>query len=495
MPNSLDDGSSSNADQSPVSLISEGSSPLDSYLNGLIKLNLLPLNSNIQLISEQATSSPAKSEERSTFVCCVCGDISYGRHYNAFVCNGCKGFFRRSVWSNRKYYCRFGNDCQISKTTRNVCRCCRLSKCFNAGMRAEAVQMERDRYGANQNYLDNIDPLDTSPRLRERTFSSSAAQTNLTFKDFLNNESNSAPIRPIPYRSTSSGFVPLIQCSTSNSYDIDLIEELLQIEHAIWDLKDANDLSVELKPFGQLNVKFELAFMHPELVSRRYTMDFTGQQILDVTKFIDGWRRHFTFYSDFTRRLKDFNRLPYVDQICLAKRRLVSLGWAHHAYYSYILTGGEGCGMGNGHFHPYRTDNRFFEADPVMVEFADSMMPQFMDDLIYPFRLMKLDFNEFVLLKVLIFFRDEFFLSSEALQIVREVRDKYSKILFNYVSKKCDDNILEAINRYTEILHFIPAVLQLSGKFNERVQITSFFNIFDLDPLTQEVVKPNPYEK
>lgn len=131
-----------------------------------------------------------------------------------------------------------------------------------------------------------------------------------------------------------------------------------------------------------------------------------------------------------------------------------------------------------------------------------------MDDLIYPFRNLQLDFNEYVLMKQLLFFRDEFFLSQEALQIVREVRDKYSKILFNYVSKKCDGNVLEAVNRYTELLNFIPPILHLSSKFNERVQITAFFNvsfgninccsnkknffqIFDLDPLQSDCHNTN----
>lgn len=53
--------------------------------------------------------------------------------------------------------------------------------------------------------------------------------------------------------------------------------------------------------------------------------------ILDSMKFIDGWRRHFTFYCDWTSRINEFGRLPYVDQICIAKRRLVALGWVSWA--------------------------------------------------------------------------------------------------------------------------------------------------------------------
>ncbi|KAG8200733.1 hypothetical protein JTE90_022341 [Oedothorax gibbosus] len=77
--------------------------------------------------------------------CAICGDRATGKHYGASSCDGCKGFFRRSVRKNHLYTCRFSRSCVMDKDKRNQCRYCRLKKCFRAGMKKEAVQNERDR--------------------------------------------------------------------------------------------------------------------------------------------------------------------------------------------------------------------------------------------------------------------------------------------------------------------------------------------------------------
>ncbi|XP_076879883.1 hepatic nuclear factor 4, beta [Brachyhypopomus gauderio] len=78
-------------------------------------------------------------------LCAICADKATGKHYGASSCDGCKGFFRRSVRKNHAYTCRFSRQCVVDKDKRNQCRYCRLRKCFRAGMRKEAVQNERDR--------------------------------------------------------------------------------------------------------------------------------------------------------------------------------------------------------------------------------------------------------------------------------------------------------------------------------------------------------------
>ncbi|XP_035527523.1 retinoic acid receptor beta-like [Morone saxatilis] len=77
--------------------------------------------------------------------CFVCQDKSSGYHYGVSACEGCKGFFRRSVQKNMVYTCHRDRNCIINKITRNRCQYCRLQRCFAVGMSKESVRNDRNR--------------------------------------------------------------------------------------------------------------------------------------------------------------------------------------------------------------------------------------------------------------------------------------------------------------------------------------------------------------
>ncbi|BHF80510.1 hypothetical protein SprV_0702363800 [Sparganum proliferum] len=76
-------------------------------------------------------------------LCGVCGDRATGRHYGVVSCEGCKGFFKRTIRRGAQYVCKETGCCLIDRSQRPRCQYCRFRQCLAVGMRAEAVQEER----------------------------------------------------------------------------------------------------------------------------------------------------------------------------------------------------------------------------------------------------------------------------------------------------------------------------------------------------------------
>ncbi|XP_038566535.1 retinoic acid receptor beta-like isoform X2 [Micropterus salmoides] len=109
-----------------------------------------------QSVGSQSSSSSSSSDDlfasppsplpppRTYKPCFVCQDKSSGYHYGVSACEGCKGFFRRSVQKNMVYTCHRDRNCIINKITRNRCQYCRLQRCFAVGMSKE-LRNDRNR--------------------------------------------------------------------------------------------------------------------------------------------------------------------------------------------------------------------------------------------------------------------------------------------------------------------------------------------------------------
>ncbi|KAM6112235.1 nuclear receptor subfamily 4immunitygroup A member 1 [Phoenicopterus ruber ruber] len=82
--------------------------------------------------------SPGTGEGR----CAVCGDNASCQHYGVRTCEGCKGFFKRTVQKNAKYICLANKDCPVDKRRRNRCQFCRFQKCLAVGMVKEVVRTD-----------------------------------------------------------------------------------------------------------------------------------------------------------------------------------------------------------------------------------------------------------------------------------------------------------------------------------------------------------------
>ncbi|XP_015272804.1 PREDICTED: retinoic acid receptor RXR-alpha isoform X1 [Gekko japonicus] len=112
----------------PVSSTEDIKPPLG--LNGVLKVPVHP---------SSAMASFTKH------ICAICGDRSSGKHYGVYSCEGCKGFFKRTVRKDLTYTCRDNKDCLIDKRQRNRCQYCRYQKCLAMGMKREGMEHHPSR--------------------------------------------------------------------------------------------------------------------------------------------------------------------------------------------------------------------------------------------------------------------------------------------------------------------------------------------------------------
>ncbi|XP_016077698.1 PREDICTED: peroxisome proliferator-activated receptor alpha isoform X1 [Miniopterus natalensis] len=80
---------------------------------------------------------PGSADEPSSTAlnieCRICGDKASGYHYGVHACEGCKGFFRRTI-RLKLVYDKCDRSCKIQKKNRNKCQYCRFHKCLSVGM-------------------------------------------------------------------------------------------------------------------------------------------------------------------------------------------------------------------------------------------------------------------------------------------------------------------------------------------------------------------------
>ncbi|XP_070532313.1 nuclear receptor subfamily 6 group A member 1-like [Ptychodera flava] len=101
-------------------------------------------------LDSQGHSEASNSEEdESLMYCSICDDRATGLHYGIITCEGCKGFFKRTVQNKRVYTCVGDRNCEITKAQRNRCQFCRFQKCLDKGMLLEAVREDRMPGGRN----------------------------------------------------------------------------------------------------------------------------------------------------------------------------------------------------------------------------------------------------------------------------------------------------------------------------------------------------------
>ncbi|XP_071227269.1 peroxisome proliferator-activated receptor gamma-like isoform X1 [Salvelinus alpinus] len=130
----------------------------------------------VSLSRPRPHSNPPTYTDASSLLnidCRVCGDKASGFHYGVHACEGCKGFFRRTLRLKLVYdHCDL--HCRIHKKSRNKCQYCRFQKCLLVGMSHDAIrfgrmpQVEREKLQAEFMDVDPRNPESTDLRALSR---------------------------------------------------------------------------------------------------------------------------------------------------------------------------------------------------------------------------------------------------------------------------------------------------------------------------------------
>ncbi|CAF3950166.1 unnamed protein product [Adineta steineri] len=192
----IDNNDNHNCINDEVSLINAATVPHQNQLaaaaNGLLSLSNSLLITNdehnechLNIPMDDGTTTSTTNGDL-TSLCCVCQDRASGRHYGVLSCEGCKGFFKRSIRKQVLYTCLSTKDCPINKFMRNRCQYCRLQKCLQVGMRVEAVQNERRPYSSKHDLMTH----GNTNQMRKQNETNLLNSSSNDIQCFLNNNNN-----------------------------------------------------------------------------------------------------------------------------------------------------------------------------------------------------------------------------------------------------------------------------------------------------------------
>ncbi|CAB3407517.1 unnamed protein product [Caenorhabditis bovis] len=415
---------------------------------------------------QQPTGHGRGRRKNSTvnLICVVCGDQAFGKHYGVNACNGCKGFFRRSVWNNRQYLCRFEGRCAIAKEHRNVCRACRLKQCFIAGMNPRAVQSEREQRGGNEQPQD-LEDDDYNQMSPDRCSVEIQTETGEIRMD------TSVPLPMID--------AELTRCS----------EQLVEMHRAVCAMCDVKQ-EPNNEPMASTRVSFMNAFYNPSMMSRRTPLQITGERIATIKDVMEEWRRNFVLFSDWLRALPEFNQLEINDQIVLAKNRYGPFHWWLCANWT-VKAGCDGVCYTNGSYFP---SSRELQCLPDVRGSTRRML----DSLSAPISELQLDETEVVLMLAVILFSDELAdLSPAGKEHVRTVGNHFVKMLHHHIRNKDYGETHDAdphsatdsaaAVRIGKMMILLSATTNLVFLTSDNIQLNDVLHVVPTEFLSQEV--------
>ncbi|XP_020604622.1 nuclear receptor subfamily 2 group C member 1-like [Orbicella faveolata] len=366
--------------------------------------------------------------------CLVCGDRGTGKHYGIVACEGCKGFFKRSVRKNLNYSCQGNEACPVDKIHRNRCQRCRLNKCLTMGMKKEAVQCERKPItkrmddGTNEN--------------QPRTASLSPSQHRSVYPGHQE-KPEIQPLSPSSSSSPNSSQISLPTFLPSEQYDCIISSEHLQFK-------------LNTPTLGVSSLSMEYVY---EIATR----------LLFLT-------------VDWTRSIQAFRSLENTDQLVLLQSTwsdLFMLGVAQCSSsfpLSPLLT--------LAAVHMERSECSEDRKSPVLPK-EPSMLEKIMSvkDLLFSLEKLELDSVEYAFLKAIVLFNSDCPSLKNPKQVER-LQEKAHCALKHYVEKQhpCSPE------RFAKILLRLPATRMLTQRAAEELFFSPLIGTVRIESIMNNII-------
>ncbi|KAI1698685.1 zinc finger, c4 type (two domains) domain-containing protein [Ditylenchus destructor] len=330
-------------------------------------------------------------------------------HYGVPSCNGCKTFFRRSLFESKTYECKLNGMCSKMNGI-NRCRACRFDRCVLVGMNPRAMQFPA-----------SVDVAKLSEKVANR-------RTGLVFEEAIESKT---------------------------------IQSLVYVELKVRKIRESSrwlSESVIFRSIRELLSNQENVLAHADQYPKELSWPLTFDEALKLSE-------QRTAKLALARTMPVFSQLEYKDQEALLKDAILTNTILLAAFYSSQMKS-ETFIMPDG-FSPIKASNAMFllPNDVILKGMMKRMKLLTCLTMEAMFRI-QMTMEEFVLLKAIIYSHSAIHGLSERGRVLLEKESiRYSKTLMKHLQSRM--GAAPGAKKYAEIVFFIGCFFQHAQKLRQ----------------------------